>query len=260
MARDVSPERPLQVVVLGNSKTVLSIPERTGADDGLYAEVVRDRLAAAGVPVRVVLEGRWFSFAKVGFRRYEEAVRAHLPDVLVVHYGFNEAQPWLVPVPVVRHFMTQHTTTTKPGRLYRAKVAPHLWRQVRHYRRAVAPLAGMRTWQTTPYRFSQIMSQLIKAARYDLKPLVLVMDIDPPNDFVESFLPGFRERHAVMQQVLQDVVDGFADPEVRFVRGTVALEESGELTTVDGMHWTPAGHRVIGELVADEVLRWLQRR
>jgi hypothetical protein len=59
----VSAERPLSVVVLGNSLTVLSLPGRTGADDGLYAEVLRDRLAAAGVPTRVHVSGRWFDFA-----------------------------------------------------------------------------------------------------------------------------------------------------------------------------------------------------
>ncbi len=85
MARDLSSARPLSVVVLGNSVAVLSLPPREGTEDGSYAEVLRDRLVAEGVPTRVHQEGRWFDFAVQGLRRYESSVRSHLPDVLVIH-------------------------------------------------------------------------------------------------------------------------------------------------------------------------------
>ena len=55
--------RPLSVVVVGNSLAVLSIPQRTGRCDGTYAEVLRDLLTAAGQPVVLHNEARWFDFA-----------------------------------------------------------------------------------------------------------------------------------------------------------------------------------------------------
>ena len=259
MARALSPERPLSVVVLGNSVAVLSIPARTGSGDGPYAEVLRDRLAGAGVPVRVANEGRWFDFAVKGFRRYEQSVRAHLPDVLILQYGLNEMQPWLMPVPVLRHLVTEHQVATRTGRWYRAKVAAPAWKGVRSYRRWAAPHVGQRTWQTTPARFGEVMRQIIRAARYDSRPLVLVLDVNPPGPVIRHFLPGIEERHVVIQRTLATTVASFADPEVRLVGVAQACAAAGPETSYDGMHLSPEGHRVVGELLAQEILGWLGR-
>lgn len=258
MARPLTPERPLSVVVLGNSVAVLSIPGRTGSEDGTYAEVLRDRLAAAGVPVRVALEGRWFDLAVHGLDRYE-SVRAHLPDVVVLQYGLNESQPWLLPVPIVRHLLADHRVTTRTGRLYRQHVAVPVWKQVRTYRRWAAPIVGLRTWQTTPRRFGEVMRQLVRALRYDSCPLVLVLDVHPPGELLSHFLPGMPERHAIVQRTLRETVGGFADPEVRLVEASAACTAAGPGTSHDGIHYTPLGHRVVGELLAAQVLDWLRR-
>lgn len=258
MARPVSAERPLSVVVLGNSVAVLSIPGRTGGEDGSYAEVLRDRLAAAGVPVRVALEGRWFEFAVQAFRRYERSVRTHLPDVVILQYGLNESQPWLLPVPIVRHLVTDHQVATRTGRRYRQHVAAPVWKQVRAYRRWAAPKVGLRTWQTTPRRFGAVMRQLIRAVRYDTQALVLVLDVNEPGEVLRHFLPGMAERHAVMQRTLSETVDGFDDPEVRLVPVAAACTAAGPEALHDGMHFSPLGHRVVGELLAAEVLSWLR--
>ena len=91
-----SPERPLSIVVLGNSMTFTQLPHRDPGV-GTYGEVLRDQLAAAGVAANLHLEGRWFEFVHAGLRRYEPSVRAHVPDVLIIQYGLNESQPYLVP-------------------------------------------------------------------------------------------------------------------------------------------------------------------
>ncbi|MGZ6791705.1 MAG: SGNH/GDSL hydrolase family protein [Mycobacteriales bacterium] len=257
MARKVSLERPLSVVVVGNSLTVLSLPGRTGADDGLYAEVLRDRLVAAGVPTRVHVSGRWFDFATSALRRYQQDVRAHLPDVVVIQYGLNESQPWLFPVPLLRHLMTQQSPHRPTGRWYRERLQPVLWKRVRQYRRWASGVVGTRTWQTTPKRFASTLQQLIRATRHDSRPLVLVLDVDPPSPALTHFLQGMPERHDVVQQVLRDVVAGFDDPEVRLVEVSRIREQAGPEASADGMHYTPYGHRVIGEALAEEVLRWL---
>src|SRR3954454_9656488 len=94
---DWVPDRPLSVVVIGNSLTFDQVPPRTSHVQGTYGEVLRDELAAAGVPVTLHLEGRWFDFVSGALRRYESSVRAHVPDVVIVQYGLNESQPYLVP-------------------------------------------------------------------------------------------------------------------------------------------------------------------
>lgn len=257
MARHLSPLRPLSVVVLGNSVSVLSLPQREGPSDGTYAEVLRDRLVAEGVPTRVHQEGRWFDFAVKGLRRYESSVRTHLPDVLVLQYGVNESQPWLLPVPVLRHFLTSHRTTTRTGRWYRDTVAPPIWRGLRSYRRWASPMVGSRTWQTTPHRFGEAIRQLIRAVRHDFQPLVLVLDVQLPPEALEHFLPGMAPRHERIQQVLRDVVAEFGSSDVRLVEVSKLIEAAGPEAMTDVTHYTPLGHRVVGDALAREVLEWL---
>lgn len=254
---EVSPGRPLSVVVLGNSKTVLSIPGRTGPDDGVYAEVLRDRLVTKGIPTRVHLEGRWFDFATEALERYESSVRSNLPDVVVLQFGFNECQPWLLPVPVVRHFVTRHEVTTRSGAWYRERVAPALWRGVRGYRRWAAGKVGTRTWQTTPHRFQAALRQLIRAIRYGSRSLVLVLDVEPPGDMLEHFLPGMEARHRVVQELLREVVASFNDADVRLVRVSEVIAAAGPEAMLDQMHYSPLGHRLVGELLAAEVHEWM---
>lgn len=257
MGRKVSPERPLSVVVLGNSVAVLSLPQREGTDDGSYAEVLRDRLVAEGVPTRVHQEGRWFDFAVHGLRRYESSVRTHLPDVLVLQYGINEAQPWLLPVPLLKHFLTSHRTTTRAGRWYRDTVAPPAWSTVRSYRRWASAKVGTHTWQTTPRRFGEALRQIIRSVRHDFQPLVLVLDVQLPGETLEHFLPGMTPRHERIQRELREVVASFGHPEVRLVEVSKLVDAAGPEAMKDVTHYTPLGHRVVGEALAREVLEWL---
>jgi 2-keto-3-deoxy-L-rhamnonate aldolase RhmA len=60
-----------------------------------------------------------------------------------------------------------------------------------------------------------------------------------------------------VQRVLRDVVEGFDDPDVRLVEVSRVRDEAGPGATVDGMHYTPEGHRAVGEVLADEILTWL---
>jgi lysophospholipase L1-like esterase len=252
--------RPLSVVTLGNSVPSLMLPPRRDRAAGTYSEVLADVLSGEGVPTVPVVHSEWFGFLTKAWKAYPEKVRVHSPDVLILHFGTNELQPWLVPVWMVRHFMTQGQATTRAARAYRKLVSPRLWRWLRNYRRWVAPLAGMRTWQTTPRRFRNTLDRLLWQSRADGRPLVLVLDIEAPGEILHHFLPGIDKRHALYQQLLEDVVTRVGDPEVRLIRisEVAAGVESG--AAPDGMHYTPAGHRAIGERLADEVLDWLRER
>lgn len=250
--------RRLSVVVFGNSLSILQVPSRTRHADGTYGEVLRDLLEASGVGVDLHLEGRWFDFVPRGLRRYEESLRAHAPDVVIVHYGINEAQPWLAPVWLIAHLMSNRRATTRSARWYRAHVTPPAWRALRRYRRWAAPRVGLRTWQTTPDRFAASMRSLIHGLRYELRPLVLVIDLAPPTAILERALPGMHARHAVIQRALAEVVSGFADPDVRLVRLSDLVGELGEHAALpDGIHLHPQAHRRLGEVLAREVDAWL---
>ena len=252
--------RPLSVVVFGNSVPVLPMPQRADREAGVYLEVLADHLTAAGVPVQPHLEGRWFDFLVRAIKDYETRVRTHVPDVLIVHFGLNEYQPWLVPVSLLRHLMREQNAVLPVPRAYRRHVTPRVWRKVRSFRRWAAPYAGTRTWQTSPRRFAGHLRRLIQMARFELAPLVLVLDIDEPAGALEHFLPGMRERHAIYQQTIEQVVREFDSPEVRLVRVSEITKQLGSKAMRDAMHYTSDAHAAIGAALADEVLGWLRDR
>ncbi len=260
MSQPVGP-RPLSVVTIGNSVAVLQNPPRTRRADGTWTEVLVDHLRAEGIAAQGHLEARWFDFVDRGLDRYQQAVRPHMPDVLVVAYGINELQPWLLPVPVVRHLITRHAAVTRPARWYRRVVAERVWRVVRRYRRWAAPRVGLRTWQMTPDRFAGKLTALVRAARVEHACLVLVMDINPPGPILRHFLPGIEARHARFQQVLADAVAAFGDPDVRLVPTSAVIADLDDADAMpDGQHLTVEAHRRVGRRLAEEVLAWHAER
>jgi lysophospholipase L1-like esterase len=252
--------RPLSVLAFGNSVATLQLPGRADRADGTYVEVLADLLAGYGVPVVPHVESRWFDFLHRAMRDYETRVRVHAPDVVIVQFGLNEYQPWLAPVWLVRHLMVANQASTRTARAYRARVAPRLWAALRTYRQRAAPLVGMRTWQVTPERFAGHLRRLLRNVHVEARPLVLVLDIDAPGARLEHFLPGMTARHAVYQDVIARVVREYDDPDVRLVRVSELTAGLGPTALPDEMHYTAATHRAVGELLATEVVSWLESR
>jgi lysophospholipase L1-like esterase len=242
-------DRPLDIVVLGNSLGHLVIPTSEQPLGPSYGAVLRDELTDCGLPVRMHLESRWFDFAVDALGRYEKDVRSHLPDVVILNYGLNESQPWLLPVPLLRHILTNHTVTTAAQERYREQVVRPVWRGLRSYRRWASEKVGMRSWQT--------MKMLIKLSRNELGALVLVLDVAPPGPVLTHFLPGQEERHRHFQAVLAQLTRDFDDSQVRLVRTADFVAQQGFPAAMpDGMHYSPAGHAHVGQLLANEILDW----
>ena len=252
--------RPLSIVAFGNSVATMQLPVRQDRSQGTYVEVLADVLAGEGVPAVPHLEAKWFDFLTSAVRDYESRVRAHAPDVVIVQFGLNEYQPWLLPVGAIRHLIVQHRAATRTAKVYRRYVATPLWTWVRSYRRAVSPLVGLHTWQTTPRRFAKTLELLLRLARAEARPLILVLDIDAPGPLLQHFLPGVVERHQVFQGLLRSVTAGMDDPEVRLVAVSEITAGLGPAAMIDSMHYTPQTHEVIGRILADEVLGWLTER
>jgi lysophospholipase L1-like esterase len=252
--------RPLSLVVFGNSVSFMQMPPRSDRRDGAYVEVLADRLADEGVPTVTRLEGQWFDFLHRAMRHYETRVRPAVPDVLIVHFGLNEYQPWLMPVWMIRHLLIQNQAVTRTARGYRQYVTRPLWKRVRSYRRWAARFVGTRTWQTTPKRFAGHLQRLIRTARNEGKPLILVLDIDEPSGTLAHFLPGLVERHAIYKQTIERVVSNANDPDVRLVRVSEVTRGGGPDVLPDGMHYSPATHARVAELLTTEVVDWLKSR
>lgn len=256
--------RPLSIVVFGNSVAAMVLP---GTGDrarspaaATYLELLADRLAAVGIPVQPHLEARWFGFLHREIRDYESRVRNHCPDVLIVQFGLNEMQPWIVPVWLVRHLLVRGWAVTRTARGYRKYLADPAWDRVRALRQRVSPHVGMATWQTTPRRFAGHLRVLVRMVRAQSRPLVLVLDVNAPGPRLEHFLPGLGQRHAVFQRALSEVVAEFATPDVRLVPSAQICATVGPDALPDGMHMSAEAHRALADHLTGEILSWLSSR
>ncbi len=253
--------RRLSLVVVGNSVGMLQIPARPHLEDGTFGEIAADVLEDSGVPVELRLECRWHEFVTEGLRRYPDAVSRNAPDVLVLNYGTVDCQPYVTPVWLVRHLMTTHLAAAPASRWYRAHVAGPAWKAVRDWRRHASARLGPRTFHVAPRRFAAALESLIVHARYQFRPLVLVLDVNPPGQVVRHWLPGMDRRVEMYNRALRDVVERVGDPDVRLVEASRVVSELGErVATPDGCHYSALGHRRVGELVAAEILQWLEDR
>jgi lysophospholipase L1-like esterase len=252
--------RPLSVVVLGNSIPLMQMPPRADHADGTYPEVLADLLSRDGIPVQLANECRWFELAHTGARRTLRVLARHQPDVLVIHYGVNEMMPWLLPIGAVRHLMRRNVSLARSTRLYRRHVADPVWEAVKAYRMWASDKAGLNTWQLSPHRFRASLELMVRQARQTTAPLTLVMDINPPGEIMRRYLPGVERRQPVFQQLLSDVVDTAAHPDVRLVRASAITEAIGlDAAMPDSLHWTPEAHARVAALLADEVRGWVSR-
>ena len=252
--------RPLSVVAFGNSVGSLMLPPREDRAEGTYVEVLADLLNGVGVPTVAHQECRWFDFLHRAMRQYVPRVRAHSPDVVLVQFGLNEYQPWLLPVWVVRHLLVRNEAVSRVAKRYRRHVAEPLWKAVRGYRRRAARLVGLRTWQTTPLRFAGHLHRLLFRLRVEGRPLVLVFDVDRPGPLLQHFLPGVERRHAVYQDVIAQVVRETDDPDVRLFRVSEVTAALGPDAMADGQHYSAATHRAVAEALLAEVTGWLEER
>ncbi|MGB8651108.1 MAG: hypothetical protein WCD35_10655 [Mycobacteriales bacterium] len=252
----IGPARPLRVHVLGNSTAAMVEPEHGPRDGGVYGEQLVRLLAERGTPCVVTSSSAWMSMVSEHLPRYEQDVRNRFPDVLVLNLGVIESQPGVLPLGVTRHLLTWNRSSRRPAELYRARVAPTLWRGLRGWQRWASSRDRGRTHRLGPRRFTTDLHRLIDLVRKDCGSLVLVLDIDPPGDRVEHWLPTARARAAHYDQLLEQVAYSY-DEHVRFVRaGALLTDPAAQLP--DGLHRTAEAHGTTAALLADEICRWLE--
>lgn len=247
----------LKVHVLGSSAAVLVEPQHGPRDGGTYGEQLARLLTERGTPTTTTHAGTWFGRVSDTLRSYERDVRDHFPDVLVVNFGVVECQSDVLPTWLVRHLTTWHRTSRPGAHLYREQVARRVWPVLRDYQRWASARDASRTHRLRPERFVADLRRTIDLVRKDCGSLVLLLDIDPPGDRVEHWLPGTQARAARYNALLADVAASY-DDDVRLVRAGAALTDPATHLP-DGLHRSVEGHRLTAKLLADEITSWLTR-
>lgn len=251
----LSTVRPLKVHVLGSSVSVLVEPQHGPRDGGTYAEQLAVLLTERGTPTTASHAGTWFGRISDTLPHYEQQVRDHFPDVLVINFGLVECQSDLLPTWVVRHFTTWHRTSRAGTTVYREKVARRVWPVLRDYQQRAARHDVDRTHRLRPSRFVADLRRTIDLTRKDCGSFVLLLDIDTPGPRVEHWLPGTTARVARYNALLQQVADSY-DDSVQLVRAAAQLTDP-TTQLPDGLHRSREGHGLTAALLADEITAWL---
>ncbi len=244
-----------RIVVAGGSVSLFVVPDGPEREGGNYGEQLPALLPGHDVEVRHT--GRWFDLIGDLRARYEDSVRNHFPDVLVLNYGMGEAQPNVVPTFLARHFQSWNRSSAPAAQWYRTQVAPPVWRRLREVQRRTAHLP---TYRLSPERYALELRKVVTMARDETGCLVLMLDLDPPGERWTHWVPSMTERRAQFQAVQDRFVADFADPDVRAVRVAAHVAEHGSaVLTPDGIHRSALGHRLTAEALAREVRPWLDR-
>jgi hypothetical protein len=172
-----------------------------------------------------------------------------------------ECEPNFLPSWLARHFSTWNLSSAPIPVFYRRHFAPTLWRWARLYQRHASRLSTNHSFRLSPKRFVMEMRRVIELARSETGCLVLVMDIDPPGDRIQYWIPGVWQRWERYQGLLQQLVTDLDDPDIRLIHNSRSiLDELGfEVAMPDGLHRSAVGHARTAEVLVGEILDWLDR-
>lgn len=250
---------PMRVVVKGPSTVVWTSMMGGQRADMTFSRVMEQQLLAQGRPAVVRNSGLLGWPTKDLFKTWDEDIVAWSPDVVVLAVGHYEILHTILPRWLERG---ANTVNRRPGwwshlyyrRLLRATARGVLLLQKRidrpgrqlnkrRMRRALADVAGY-----------------IKMTQQVASPLMLVMEIHPPSGIKRDWYGGWTERTAKLNEGLREVVAKAGRPNVRFVEVSDLMAQfepnEPEDLWADGIHFSPAFHRAVGEKLAGIADEW----
>ena len=250
---------PLRVLVKGGS-TVHTVSYMGGPrSDFAYPRVTEAAMYAAGVPAEVRCTAAASQRTKTAFKTWEQETFSWSPDVVVLTYGYMEIIHLFLPQPLERH---ANSLAARPGPIrtpYRVALRK-TWKLLARLQQRLdrrVPMLFMRR----RLRAASDISLLVERIQMIGSPLVLIMELTPPGPPFQKWFPGLAERMEQTNETLRDVVRRIDKPNVRlFPTNTVLapLAAAGEVVP-DGGHYTPEAHRVIGTVLAEEILTWARQ-
>jgi lysophospholipase L1-like esterase len=252
---DVEP--PVRIHVLGNSVGYFIRPPRERHEDGTFAEVLERELLDRGVRAIVTNASSWTLFSSEVVKRPAPLVLHYQPRILIVALGMFECQRKTLPTAVFRWLYTD----TPQGGLnlrIRALIGPRI---ISIYKR-LTPLVLDRIrmpHRVAPRRFESEMAALVALARKECGADVFLLTISPPGDRIAATLRDIRESADKFDDILRRVADD-AGEGVRVIEIAPLVNEGPpDVVLPDGFHFNVEGHRRLGVMLADEVMKVLAR-
>lgn len=250
---------PVRVLVKGASEVVFTAEMGGPRSDFAFGRVIEAELLRAGQPVDMQVNAVPSELAKFSLRTWEREVLGWSPDVVILHHGHYESIHLFLPRWLERH---ANSTRWRPGRLialYRKLILRKVWVSLAKLQCRADARFNSLLFARKLRRVAADVEKLITNVQQVGSPLVLVLEVVPPGRRWQSWFPGLTERTAYMNEQLEAVVRRIDRPNVRYVRTVPALTarlDPNEEPTPDGGHYSARAHRVLGTLLAREILEW----
>jgi hypothetical protein len=179
---------------------------------------------------------------------------------VILGYGMGECEANMPPTFIMRRLDdARWTPSFNPVATRLRKL---LLRRLERFKmwtyRRIVPRLGQRTWRLRPSRFEAELYRMIEWTRRQTGGLVIVLTLHDPGPALEELLPGFRARADLFNTIIRKVVAQFDGRDVRVVEAGAEVDRIGATTaTLDGLHYTPAGHEAIAALLETTITDWL---
>jgi hypothetical protein len=256
---------PVRVLVKGASDVIYTTGMSGPRSDFAWPRVIEAELYSAGWPAEVRSLVRPGELAKEFYPTWRDEVLAWSPDVVVLDYGGMECVHLFLPRSWERH-ANSLAGRPQPLRLaYRSRIVKPVWRFAFRLQRAVDTRLP-RTSKASQWRLRRGIRDidgLITHIRKVASPLVLIPEIPLVGKPYRKWFPGANDRIAIANEMLQDLVRKYDSPEVMFVPLSHLFEHvfaEGKDARPDGGHYTPEGHRIVGEEVGRLILEWVEKQ
>lgn len=250
---------PLRVLVKGASTVNWISPMSGPRTDFIFPRVVEEQLLSAGHAVQVQVRSLASEPAGSLLGRWEEEVLGYSPDVIVLVYGHYETIHLFLPRWFERHANSLRSRRGPLARLYRDRLLRPIWMGLARLQARADRVVDPTLRRGRPRRVARDIELYVRHVRTVGRPLVYVFELLPPAARRESWFPGMARRVEVMNRTIAATVDAL-DDEVRYFRVSPLVQEiaDGDLdvATPDGFHYSPALHRRVGEVLAQDVARW----
>jgi hypothetical protein len=255
---------PVRVLVKGASDLIYTSGMGGPRSDFTWPRVIEAELLAAGWPADVRCPVRPGEMAKEMFPRWLDEVLAWSPDVVILDYGAMECVHLFLPR-FLERYANSVTGRPQPIRqLYRSRVVKPLWKFAFRVQRTVdkrIPIdSKLSQWRMI--RGIRDIDGLIKLTREVASPLILIPDMPPVGKPYLKWFPGADQRIRMANQRVQELVRQYDSPDVQFVPLNHLFDdlEEGQYARPDGGHYTPEGHRRVGEEIGRVIVEWAEKQ
>jgi len=171
----------------------------------------------------------------------------------------GECQPKVIPTRLLRWLYTWRPRSGALSRLFRRAVVRPVNQAYVRLSPAIIRAVPV-PHRLSPRRFELEMRRFVDIVRKERQALVLLIGANPAGDKLEATLPGTDERARRFNAIVERVASDGGD-DVRYIDAYALVRREGfDEVLPDGIHFNVRGHRLIGELLADEIKRWLKAR